>query len=273
MANEALEVRNGYEEAQLLSSLAHLQELHIQVFPSYIFTSHWHLRVKLTMRKLRRLRDAVPSIIRPMHADHPSPETVYDELSKAATGAVDHIHRFSELLRDERSQDILYHARETWSRKGDGVMNWLVSHHADWLDKPATNPGPTTQDNEADKVRANISRKRPAEIVQAFKDAHPKAEVNLTGDAEIIKVREHNVRNVTSLTYKYYLPAPTKLTFSIETQVNPIEDREEYRINCDGSGRLQAGVLQALADRPEPYNLYLTLVMSSYSFIVRCLRG
>ena len=192
-------METGRDEAQLVSSLARLQELHIQVI---VGPYHYCMTVWLIFHKLRRLRDAVPSMIRPMHAEHPSPETVYVEFSKAATGAVDRIQIFSELLRDGKTQDILAQAKEKSSQDGDGVMNWLVSQHADWLEKPALDSDMPIRDDKVGEVQDDASRKQPAEILQAFKDAHDDAGVEIGSDGNSIKVCELDT----------HLSHPTNLT-------------------------------------------------------------
>ena len=175
---------SSYPEDQLVSSLARLQELHIQAsnFPNHAQT------INLTLPKLRQLRDAVPSMIRPMHAEHPSPETVYAQFAEAATGAVDRIRQFSDLLSDEKSRDILQGARRKREQSGEGVTNWLVLQHADWLHKPKPSTSGLTQGTEGANVQENAGETQPTEIMKPFKELLPEAKIDADNNGESIKV-------------------------------------------------------------------------------------
>lgn len=131
-------------------------------------------------------------MIRPVRVNYASPEIVYAEFSKAATGAVANVRDFTSLMRDPMSQDIHAKAKESESQNSDGIMDWLVSQHADWMDEPEV-----TEDDR--KIKDEIEAdKRPKGVgegveqdVETFKKMHPKVEVKLEANKQSIRVCLH----------------------------------------------------------------------------------
>src|SRR6186713_1841860 len=113
-------------------------------------------------------------MLRPVHNEQPTPEALYIGISKAAAGAVRNVKEFTALMRDAKSQEILAKSRESNDSDTDGVVGWLVSQHADWLD----NPSPVIKEQQEDKSDTVIPKNEHAvgenvsQDLASFKDAH-----------------------------------------------------------------------------------------------------
>ena len=130
-----------------------------------------------------------------MRADHASPESVYAEFSKAATGAVANVRDFSSLMRDSKTQEIRAKAKESEAQNSDGIMDWLVSQHADWMDEPEVTEEDRKIREKADKAEADTRPKVVGEgveqDVETFKKKHPGVDVKLEANKQSIRVCPH----------------------------------------------------------------------------------
>ncbi|MCJ1327584.1 hypothetical protein MMC10_004255 [Thelotrema lepadinum] len=226
------ETASGWDEARLTDALAKLQETHIQ---------------------LRHLRDTVPSLIRPMRSELSSPETVYVDFAKAATGAVDNVRDFTTAVRDPAIQELLVHVKQIKEENPEGVVGWLATQHEDWMDKPVSlGTGLDIKREEGLKGVGEGTRgeeETREEALERFKSKYPKIKVEVEGGHQI----------------KIVLPPPAKMTFRINA-VPKEGNGAMYKVLCEETGKvgksakLFAGVTQAFAKRPRQDDIWHTLV-------------
>ncbi len=132
----------------------------------------------------------MPSILRPIHAEPSSPETLFAEFHKAATGAVNNVKHFKALIQDQDSQQVLLRARESKAKNADGIQNWLVSQHADWLDVPLVRGAKELkiEEEEKESTPVEIANDYVSSVVQAFKELNTSPEINVNEERRIITV-------------------------------------------------------------------------------------
>ena len=130
-------------------------------------------------------------MLQPIHNEQPSPESLYLGFSKAATTAFSNVKEFVALVRDPTNQEVFRRSKESKEQNPE-VMGWIVSQHADWLDRPS--PSITkeqryeTEDEDVENEHA--VGENVAEDVVAFKNAHPKAQVSLEQSGKSIRVSD-----------------------------------------------------------------------------------
>ena len=185
-----------WDEARLEAALAHLQEQHIQVeppAPSYLHSPCTAVLIYGAIQ-LRQLRDTIPSLVRPMHSDHASPELVYAAFAKAATGAARSVKEFAALMRNAESKEIRTRANASEEQSGDGITGWLVTQHPDWLQKPVTvqvRPRPQEEEEENQATAEKAGKKvgeGVKEDVKEFQDAFPDVVVKLDAPNKMVEV-------------------------------------------------------------------------------------
>lgn len=71
-----------------------------------------------------------------MRAELATPEAVYAEFTKAATGSVQRVQEFTVSMKDPGLQEALQYAKKSKEEKPEGVVGWLAAQHEDWLKEP-----------------------------------------------------------------------------------------------------------------------------------------
>ena len=180
-----------WDEARLTSSLARLQELHIQVRRSCEDLLLSCLELTAPEIQLRQLRETIPSLMRVIHTEHSTPGGLYAEVSRAATDAVGDIKDFVQHMREPKSQEILRKAKDTKGKDGGAIMGWLVTQHPKWLEKSVHTTVEQVhveaEDREEDK-NAKLMAQDPAVVVEVFRKDHPDLDVLIDQEAQEIKV-------------------------------------------------------------------------------------
>ena len=180
-----------WDEVRLQSALERLHEMHVDVclLPMIYL-------VAADSVQLRQLRDAIPSIVRPIHAEYNSPEDLYAEFKSAAVEAVGDVRQFRSLMRDSKSGEVMARARQSKSLDGEGIQTWLVDQHAGWLDEPAVRSAKELKAEDelefpAPVLEPTVPEPPPPvdQIVKAFKERHPDITVNLQEQISNILVR------------------------------------------------------------------------------------
>ena len=125
-----------------------------------------------------------------MRSELSSPETVYVDFAKAATGAVDNVRDFATAVRDPAIQELLVHVKEIQEENPEGVVGWLATQHEDWMDKPVS-IGVGTDIKREEGFNATEETKdgeeTKEEILERFKSKYPKIRVDVN-DKGTIKV-------------------------------------------------------------------------------------
>ena len=128
-----------------------------------------------------------------MRSELSSPETVYAELARAATGAVNNVQDFAAAIRDPALQGLLTHAKESKDENPEGVAGWLATQHEDWLDPVSL--GVETKikiEDGLDGIGAMEEKGwSKEEVVEAFKKAHPTVNVEIEAGGEIKVCRRY----------------------------------------------------------------------------------
>ncbi|MCJ1351985.1 MAG: hypothetical protein MMC33_001969 [Icmadophila ericetorum] len=160
-----------WNEAQLATSLAHLQLLHTQ---------------------LRELRETIPSLIKSVHADYLSPEGLYNEFAQSATTAVNNVKAFTKLMRDTETKAIMQRAEESRLQNAEGIMAWLVTQHDDWLDKSVEDNVRElrlTSEEVKDEDPGNGTNTEELRLLlKKFQDDHVEVEASLNEEDQKIEV-------------------------------------------------------------------------------------
>ncbi|MCJ1401542.1 hypothetical protein MMC11_004758 [Xylographa trunciseda] len=221
-----------WDEERITSSLALLQELHIQ---------------------LRDLRETIPSLMQVMHVEHASPQAFYTDMSQTAMKSITSIQSFSSLIKDSKSQGILIKANESRTKNDQGITGWLVTQHPDWLDRAVQDGVKELRLEEENDVNnespGTISWEDATPVLDKFREKHPSIEV----------LMDHEFKSV-----KFYLPPPARIHFQIQLQPGP-QGNGIYTVTCTESSRLHAGILRSIAKRPRADDLQNLLVTSKLS--------
>ncbi|MCJ1467629.1 hypothetical protein MMC07_006254 [Pseudocyphellaria aurata] len=124
-------------EIDIVCSLGYLQEMH---------------------DGLRHLRETIPRILDPLLGKKSSPEALYGNFSRAATGAFKDIEEFSGIIDDPRNRSILERARISRAENSEGITGWKVTEHKNWLDMPMKlSPKDSADGLDEGKNRVNVS--------------------------------------------------------------------------------------------------------------------
>ncbi|MCJ1243279.1 hypothetical protein MMC30_000476 [Trapelia coarctata] len=215
-----------WDESRIQSSLAHLQNMHIQ---------------------LRHLRETIPSLMRAVHTEHSSPEDLYTDISQAAVRAVDDIKSFTAYIEESANQEVLKNARQSREKSGEGIKSWLVTQHPNWLERTVVTgvkelkleeEAATDAENNGDNVQEDI----PA-IVAKFKEQHAEIDVAMNPEGSMLTVS---------------LPSSPRLSFDIDLQPKPTST-EMYNVSIKDSRPLYASINQAISKRPRHGGLLLLL--------------
>ncbi|MCJ1472740.1 hypothetical protein MMC13_001389 [Lambiella insularis] len=215
-----------WDEARINSSLAHLQEMHIQ---------------------LRQLRETIPSLMQTIHSDYRSPEDLYAAISQAAVAAVSGIKGFATLVREAKSQEILVKASESRVKNNEGVVDWLVTQHPDWLDRTVEEGVKQLrldEDGQESDIAGQVGQEDVTTVQNKFRDEHPGIDVSHDQGANTLNL---------------HLPLPASIHFQIHLQANP-QNAGTYIVTCQESSHLHAGILRAVAKRPRADDLRYLLV-------------
>ncbi|KAL9639122.1 MAG: hypothetical protein Q9164_001126 [Protoblastenia rupestris] len=217
------------DESTLLSSLAHLQQLHIA---------------------LRSLRETLPTLTSSVIPSPSSPEHVYQNFSHAAHKAGKNIKDFTTLMKETRSKEVFEKASENKSRDGEGIGVWQVAEHADWLEvvreKASEDTGVVNADTEERGAGASIDTMKAA--MEGFRERNPGIEVNFDDDEGKLKID---------------LPSPANMAFKIETQ--PVTGKPGYLIKSQGKTKLQRAVTDTANERHGGHGLGYILVLWAVS--------
>jgi hypothetical protein len=75
--------------------------------------------------QLRRVRETVPSILRPLHAKHVSPEDLYLEFAQTATLAVGELKNLTARIQTDEMKKILDRGKEDKNEENEEIQEWL----------------------------------------------------------------------------------------------------------------------------------------------------
>ncbi|RSL80259.1 hypothetical protein BHE90_010371 [Fusarium euwallaceae] len=94
-------------------------------------------RLKLLHIKVRLLRDTIPQMIQPLLQKQPSPDAMFAAYMKSITEAQNNVKEFTELMRDDFSQQITTQVQKRQAEEPNGIVPWRHQDHPDWftLDK------------------------------------------------------------------------------------------------------------------------------------------
>lgn len=142
--------------------------------------------------QLRLLRETIPSLMRTMHGGHRSREDLYTAISQSAVGAVASVKGFTARIKDLESQHILLKANESRAKNNEGVVDWLVTQHPNWLDRTVENGVKELKFDEQDGFEGDIadqvSLQDATEILNKFQDEHPRVDISMDQEAQALNV-------------------------------------------------------------------------------------
>ncbi|KAF7549118.1 hypothetical protein G7Z17_g6601 [Cylindrodendrum hubeiense] len=90
-------------------------------------------RLKLLHIKARLLRETIPKMIDPLIQKQPSPDIMFAAFMKAVNDAQANVNEFTELMRDDISQDVFAQADKSREEKPMGITPWRHRDHPDWF--------------------------------------------------------------------------------------------------------------------------------------------
>ena len=129
-----------------------------------------------------------------MRSELSSPETVYADFAKAATGAIDNVRDFATVVRDPAIQELLVHVKEIKEENPEGVVGWLATQHEDWMDKPVSlGVGMDIKREEGLNATGEETKdegETKEEILERFKNRYSKIKVDID-DGGTIRVCSH----------------------------------------------------------------------------------
>ena len=133
--------------------------------------------------KLRNLRETIPHVMNFDLVEPSAPEQLHLHFAQVARGAAMDIKKFAHIMEDSNSKEVLEKARESYSRSGDDMRNWLVTEHADWLDVKGDNEddGVKLEEKEVE-VKKSVLQEDAEDvksILEAFKEAHPNLDISM----------------------------------------------------------------------------------------------
>ncbi|MCJ1343320.1 hypothetical protein MMC31_001513 [Peltigera leucophlebia] len=221
-----------WTEDKLVSSLARLKEMHIQ---------------------LRHLRGTIPRMMGPLREQHPSPEQFYSNFAKATTRAHEDMIAFQNLMQDPRNQAILDQAKKSRRENPDGITVWRVTDHPNWLDvrEEASLKHSPNEPEEGNDDRNAVKEEDYRAALKKFEENHPTLKASIQDEgSNIIQIQ---------------LPPPSNLNFIIEpkpTSQNPTT----YTITTPEKSKINTALLNEIANRPKSTNLtYLLEMLASYT--------
>ncbi|KAF7559434.1 hypothetical protein G7046_g4718 [Stylonectria norvegica] len=123
MNNQPTTVADAPQAGQDASEEAHLEES--------------MQRLKLLHNKARELRDAIPRMIDPLISKHPSPDAMFAAFMRSVSDAQAEVKEFTDLMRDDTSQQVLALAEKSRENDPMGIKPWRHKDHPSWfrLDK------------------------------------------------------------------------------------------------------------------------------------------
>ena len=110
-----------------------------------------------------------------MRSTGASPELIYAEFAKAATGAVNNTREFATMMKTKTSQDILLEARKSRLNDDKGIHAWLSDEHEGWTERPLLVGMAKELDYDAQHM--NLT---PEQAVDAFKQAHSDMDLSIS---------------------------------------------------------------------------------------------
>jgi hypothetical protein len=131
-----------------------------------------------------------------IHAEHGSPEALYADIKDTATSTVNNVKTFTDLVRDPRTQRILARANESRKDDSNGIQEWLVTQHPDWLIVPPETLAPAlgigsedAAENDGIGIKEEDLATDLAAIVDSFRKEHAAIEVTVEPNGQDIRVR------------------------------------------------------------------------------------
>jgi hypothetical protein len=90
-------------------------------------------RLKLLHIKARMLRTTIPQMIDPLLQEHSSPQIMFQAFMEAVNEAQAEVTKFTKLMKDETSQEILAHAKKSRQENPSGIQPWKHTNDPDWF--------------------------------------------------------------------------------------------------------------------------------------------
>ena len=90
-----------------------------------------------------------------------------------------------QMMGDERSKEVLEHAKQSKEGDEEGIEGWRITEHGDWLDvkKEEAQDVEMREDEPIEEQAADGGGEDPMKVMKKFKEGHPGIEV-------IVKERE-----------------------------------------------------------------------------------
>lgn len=73
-------------------------------------------------------------VLHPMLTAQSSPVTFYSQFVQVASKTAKEIQDFTTMIEGDRSQEVLKKAKRSRAENPEGIRNWLVTEHPDWLE-------------------------------------------------------------------------------------------------------------------------------------------
>ncbi|KAH6603559.1 hypothetical protein Trco_008334 [Trichoderma cornu-damae] len=90
-------------------------------------------RLKLLHIKERLLRNTIPKMLEPLVQKHPSPDIMYAAFMKSINDAQTSVKEFTELMKDEASQEVFTRADKSKEENPLGIVPWKHKDYPDWF--------------------------------------------------------------------------------------------------------------------------------------------
>ena len=158
------------------------------------------------------MRGTIPKVMDSVLLHSVSPDQLHSNFSQAANAAAEAIKRFTQIVEDGKTREIIEKARERRTENSEGITGWQVAEHEDWLDVKQED-GKEEIDKE-DEVVADASEgssgKDMTAALDRFRSVHVGIEVSQDEDSKKMTVSHWHLfkRAVSKCVRSLYLCQP-----------------------------------------------------------------
>ena len=145
--------------------------------------------------QLRNLRGTIPRVMDSVLLHPVSPDQLHSNFSQAASGAAEAIKRFTQMVEDSKTREVIEKAKESRTENSEGITGWQVAEHEDWLDVKQEDGNEDVE--KEDEVNADAgeasSGKDMTAALDRFRSTHVGIEASLDEDSKRMTVSHRHV--------------------------------------------------------------------------------
>lgn len=123
--------------------------------------------------------------------DPSSPDQLHSNFAQAANGAAQGIKRFTQMVEDSRTKEVMDKAKESRMKDGESITAWKVTEHEDWLDvkmEDGNDSAEIEEEEGAAEASDGPNIKDVNAVLEKFRSIHVSIEALLDEDERTVTV-------------------------------------------------------------------------------------